>query len=486
MRKAGLTLFLITCIFHLYAQHYVLFGTTYEGGSNNQGTIFSYDLSTSKEGVIYSLDATTGYSPNGQLTLGNNGLLYGVTSQGGKYNYGTLFNYNKYTGALHVLYDFDSVHGSPSGDGPSVIQAKNGFFYGTTFSGGTYNVGVLYSYDSSKNSLTVLYNFDTIHGGWPSNEHLAEDTVHEILYGLAAGGGKNQLGCLFSYNINTKQYSELLSFDDSTGGNAPGNDIYISADSALYFMTCTKARYRQGALNLYNIKTKHDSVVVNLSDSLGSAPVANSMIHIYSGLLYGVINSGGMYHPSNHDFYNGLIYSYNLATNNYSPVFLFDSANGAAPNGALIQNPSDSTLYGVTELGGSSDEGVIFSYNTGTGMEKVIHNFSGIGDGSYPYAGLTLVNMNDSTMGVNNVKFSNSNITVYPNPSNGLFTFQIQGANEKVQMDIYNILGEQVYNKNIISESTQIDLSNQPKGLYLYRITSEKGELIGNGKLVIQ
>lgn len=90
------------------------------------------------------------------------------------------------------------------------------------------------------------------------------------------------------------------------------------------------------------------------------------------------------------------------------------------------------------------------------------------------------------SVGVENINKPKEVVSVYPNPSNGVFTFRMQGANQKAQMDIYNILGEQVYNKSINSESTQIDLSNQPKGLYLYRITSEKGELTGTGKLVIQ
>lgn len=93
-----------------------------------------------------------------------------------------------------------------------------------------------------------------------------------------------------------------------------------------------------------------------------------------------------------------------------------------------------------------------------------------------------------STAGVSEVKVKNEEVKVYPNPSNGIFQLEItnykSGINNEVE--IYNVLGQQIYQSNINSDNTEINLSGQPQGVYLYRLINESGGLIGEGKVVIQ
>ena len=65
-------------------------------------------------------------------------------------------------------------------------------------------------------------------------------------------------------------------------------------------------------------------------------------------------------------------------------------------------------------------------------------------------------------------------------------TFQI--STWEKYLEIYNVLGEKVYNKTLrqAQGDIKINLSGQAKGLYLYRIISEKGEDIANGKFIIE
>jgi hypothetical protein len=65
-------------------------------------------------------------------------------------------------------------------------------------------------------------------------------------------------------------------------------------------------------------------------------------------------------------------------------------------------------------------------------------------------------------------------------------------ANSKIE--VYNMLGEKVMNETLrpVTEGqggqtqgdNKIDLSAQPTGIYLYRVTDEYGQLIGSGKLI--
>ena len=81
-----------------------------------------------------------------------------------------------------------------------------------------------------------------------------------------------------------------------------------------------------------------------------------------------------------------------------------------------------------------------------------------------------------------------TSVSVYPNPSSGNYKFQITNyAMQKVNIEVFNVLGEKVYSKFTVHNSPfTIDLSSNPNGIYLYRITSENGALIGAGKLMIR
>ncbi len=90
--------------------------------------------------------------------------------------------------------------------------------------------------------------------------------------------------------------------------------------------------------------------------------------------------------------------------------------------------------------------------------------------------------------GITDIKQGSSQITVYPNPGNGMFTMVVKSDKSIVKnIEVYNVLGEQVYSQSGIYSSTfNIDLSSQPEGIYLYRVLSDKGELAGEGKVVIE
>ncbi|HSY76840.1 MAG TPA: T9SS type A sorting domain-containing protein, partial [Bacteroidia bacterium] len=83
---------------------------------------------------------------------------------------------------------------------------------------------------------------------------------------------------------------------------------------------------------------------------------------------------------------------------------------------------------------------------------------------------------------------NNNSISIYPNPNTGRFTITTKGINENTVLAIYNVLGQEVYTETLkqTQDNYNIDLNSQPKGIYLYRILTEKGLLIYTGKLVIQ
>ena len=123
-----------------------IYGTTTEGGPNGGGTVFKL-TPTGKLTTLYSFCAETncadGWYPLG-LMQGADGNLYGVTYYGGPNagnvfsgGAGTLYKITP-TGSFTQLYSFCSQTNCADGSNPfgGLVQDTNGKFYGTTNYGG--------------------------------------------------------------------------------------------------------------------------------------------------------------------------------------------------------------------------------------------------------------------------------------------------------------------------------------------------------------
>jgi len=70
----------------------------------------------------------------------------------------------------------------------------------------------------------------------------------------------------------------------------------------------------------------------------------------------------------------------------------------------------------------------------------------------------------------------NNTISIYPNPSNGMITV-INEKSANSDVEIYNLVGELVF-KTAMNHQKTIDLSNQPKGVYMVKMTGENESII--------
>ena len=69
---------------------------------------------------------------------------------------------------------------------------------------------------------------------------------------------------------------------------------------------------------------------------------------------------------------------------------------------------------------------------------------------------------------------SSMNLNIYPNPTNGIFTIDINGINSNMDMQIYNIQGKIIRNEKLNNDNStytrEIDLSTYPKGIYFVKL----------------
>jgi hypothetical protein len=71
----------------------------------------------------------------------------------------------------------------------------------------------------------------------------------------------------------------------------------------------------------------------------------------------------------------------------------------------------------------------------------------------------------------------NSSVNVYPNPSSGIFTVELKNSVAKGDIEVYNVMGEKVY-QSAFSSSGKIDLSSQSKGIYFIQLRTAQGIVV--------
>ena len=207
-----------------------MYGLTSTGGLNNNGVIFSCDT-IGNYGVLYNFSGLTdGGIPGGSLILGIDNIFYGLTSVGGLYNNGVLFKYDSSFG-YQVVHNFSGSTGStPQG---SLTQDINGVFYGTTLSGGLYGYGVIFSC-STYGNYGVIYNFNNTDGANPSATLLL--TSDGFLYGHTTLGGSSNFGVIFKCS-KIGQYTILKNLSGLNGKTPQYGPILEYSSGNLYGMT---------------------------------------------------------------------------------------------------------------------------------------------------------------------------------------------------------------------------------------------------------
>ncbi len=130
-----------------------LFGTTAGGGSNYSGTVFAINTDGTGFNLLGHFDpATTGSQPGGDLVLAGD-TLYGTTYSGGTNGGGTVYSIKTNGSSFTVLHSFTTPQPDASGNytnndgGWSVagLVLSSNVLYGTTPYGGANGVGVAYA-----------------------------------------------------------------------------------------------------------------------------------------------------------------------------------------------------------------------------------------------------------------------------------------------------------------------------------------------------
>lgn len=268
------------------SQQGMLYGTTSTYGPNGGGTVFQVDAKGDFATLHGFLGGTLdGYNPRAGLYF-TNGFLYGTTFQGGKDNGGTVFKMNP-KGALVELYSFTGS----SGAGPeAALVPVNGVFYSTTFYGGANNEGTVFAYGNGNASL--VYSFNGLNAGSPVPRAGVILGVG-VLCGTTSVGGNYNKGMVYEVN-RSGQFSPLYSFKGSFNGDGelPYAGLVRDKVGNLYGTTYGGGQYGVGTI--FKVDSKGtETVLWNFTGNNDGAYPYATLIIDGQGKLYGTASSGG-------------------------------------------------------------------------------------------------------------------------------------------------------------------------------------------------
>jgi uncharacterized repeat protein (TIGR03803 family) len=207
----------------------ILYGTTYSGGTNGNGTVFAINTNGTGFTNLYFFKATSGSNLTNNdganpytaaLTLSGN-ILYGTTINGGTNGDGAIFAVNTNGTGFTTLYSFTALVSGTNSDGANpeagFILSSN-TLYGTTYYGGINGYGTVFAINTNGTGFTVLHTFGAGPGSFPNSQATNSDGAFpavgliisgNTLYGTAKVGGTNGNGTVFSLSLSSVRAPQL-------------------------------------------------------------------------------------------------------------------------------------------------------------------------------------------------------------------------------------------------------------------------------------
>jgi uncharacterized repeat protein (TIGR03803 family) len=323
------------------------------------------------ESVLYNFGsiANDGYTPSGPLVQGQDGSLYGLTSNGGDFGGGgTVFKITL-NGTYTVLHSFAGTPDDGAVPIGGLIQAIDGDFYGVTASGGANhcfqipqagsNCGTVFKM-TSNGEVTIVYSFGTsIDDGVTPMASLLQASDGNF-YGTTVNGGANACSSTGETNncgtvFKTRPSGEttiLYSFGHSPADAiAPLGALIQGSDDSLYGTTVSggggNCGSNFGCGTVFKITLAgtfsivHAFAVNSREDGYGPSQY---LIQATDGHFYGTTGSGG----ANLSDLDGTAFKLTPA-GLLTTLYSFGPLNSKAsnPQGGLIEG-SDGAFYGIT------------------------------------------------------------------------------------------------------------------------------------------
>jgi uncharacterized repeat protein (TIGR03803 family) len=374
------------------------------------------------QGQAYGTGRNDGEAPYAALLADSTGNLYGTTAGGGVGS-GTVFILRPSGSAYKesVLYSFGAASKTTDGDGPrcTLISDKTGALYGTTTFGGTYTYGTVFKLTSSKGKFTesILHEFKAgTDGAWPYGGVIAD--ANGDLYGTTANGGNpaycsgsgpGGCGTVYKLTPSGSSYKETILYafkGGATDGENPYAALVMDKSGALYGTT-PYGFYSSSVGSVYKLTPNGSNYTESIIDGFGhkndgAGPAPFGKLAIDSkGIIYGTAERGGKGDskpsspcPGPDGTGCGMVFELMGSGSTYTEKIIYDVTDykkGTYPNAGVTLDPNGNIYGTMTEYGASTYGAVYELVPSAKGFKvKVLHSFTSVPDGATPFGEVIL------------------------------------------------------------------------------------------------
>jgi uncharacterized repeat protein (TIGR03803 family) len=202
-----------------------LYGTTSQGGSSGKGSVFRIARDGSGYADIYTFTDT----PFGALFEASDGLLYGAAGNEGP---GFLFRLNKDGTGYSIIHTFTAWPTDGDGVNGPLVEANDGFLYGTTVYGGLSGaVGTIFRLQEDGSSYSILHSFSPQGQGGDGSVPVTGliKSYGGNLYGTTQSGGDVGVGTVFAVYPQTLAAPVLRTLPSEQRVLAGTNVVFAAA-----------------------------------------------------------------------------------------------------------------------------------------------------------------------------------------------------------------------------------------------------------------
>lgn len=217
-----------------------------------------------------------------------------------------------------------------------LLEHSNGKFYACALQGGNNNLGIIFEYDTSSSTTTILHHFNSssLAGNEPLS-YLIEDTNQDLI-GITTSGGTLGSGSIFRLNIQNNIITAEINNPSNTGyGKLYGISKYNDSIVLGAYNRNFKFYLFQYNLNTQNFNLL-DSTLHSGNTDFPNPPIVGPDSNIYLCLQ----NGGGMYT-------SGSVLKYEVASDTLFEITNFRSNSyieGAFPSGIIFVKDQSTSI----------------------------------------------------------------------------------------------------------------------------------------------
>jgi uncharacterized repeat protein (TIGR03803 family) len=170
----------------------------------------------------------------------------------------------------------------------ALLEASNGNLYGTTYEGGATGYGTLFEI-AANGTLNTLYTFDSTDGAYPEGGLI--ETTSGKLCGTTYKGGSGGDGAIFDATL-AGAVTPVHSFT-SNGGSDPVSGVIQATDGNLYGTTTTTGSGGSGYGTVFRMTAGGTFTTLHTFADTDGAYVYDGLVQGTDGSFYGVTEEGG-------------------------------------------------------------------------------------------------------------------------------------------------------------------------------------------------